>query len=269
MLNEYPYDVGVNLYYADILYLEGNFELALEICKNYLSNNAIKYKYAKINKQLGNNEEAKKTFFELYKDNGNVTAYINIINILVKESNYKLAYDYLVKLDSTIILSKKNEDRLAILRRYIYPELVDIFKEDDNLEYYLKQIVEYDESSAREYIKNFSKTNKNYVFNSNIDLDDLFNKAKKIIENEDCTCYDLFDKYIVHVPFESKAKNINTNYITIITNLNTKDIVCIYPSENYNKNVIQYNIEQKDNKLTLEYKRESQIDKFNKRYNKK
>ena len=125
----------------------------------------------------------------------------------------------------------ENELEVNILRRYIYkniyPGLNDVMK-SENLRYFSSQIVEYDDSILEDKIERNQILGRSR-FNGEIDIKNIISYVKEKIENTEPSYYDLFDRYIIEYPKIGTVDKKNTDYLMVITNLNTKEIVNIYP----------------------------------------
>lgn len=125
----------------------------------------------------------------------------------------------------------ENELEVNILRRYIYkniyPELNDVIK-SENLRYFTSQIVDYDDSALEEKIEKNQMLGRS-KFKGEIDIKDVISYVKEKIENVEPSYYDLFDRYVIEYPKVGTVDKKNTDYLMVITNLNTKEIVNIYP----------------------------------------
>ncbi len=261
-INQYPDDMYATSLYINLLILEGNLNEALNLCMNNLDSDSIKFQYAIINKGLGNNEEAKKTFIEIYEKIHEPHILVELIFILVKEKKFYEAQQCMLRIDDDKLKSK-DKFKISILKRTIYsqifPELKDILKEDKNYGYYEQQVIDYDEKKAR----NFSINPDKYTFSSNIDKNKLFDEIKELIKTADINEYNSFDNYIIHIPNVGTVNGEQVDYICVNTIMNTKNIVGFIPCHYYGKNAIEY---CKDINSEKEYKYENRIDKFNKKY---
>ena len=174
-------------------------------------------------------QKAKELFFDSYKK-GMIKSLIQYIVILIKEENYEEAYNYFCLIPEEYVCD--NEVEIGILRRYIYkekyPELNLILKKEF-LPYFSSQIVVYNERILEQIIK------KRKNFKEDIDVKNLIIYAKEKIKNIEPTYFDIFDRYIIKDPGVGKINGKNTNYLVISTNLNTKDIVNIYPYKYRNR----------------------------------
>lgn len=133
--------------------------------------------------------------------------------------------------------------------------------------YAFNQIINYNNDNALEHIKRHTvKGSSKYksIFNDNINIEQLFNS----IQNE-LTEDNLYDVGIV-MKYKIFYKNIGyidetpLDYLIVVTNLGTKDIITMYPSDEFG---FEENRVQEEPVKQKEIKRISQIEKFNKKYN--
>lgn len=265
-LDKYYVDIKILNYKLQIYYFYGYFEEMLEPSKNYKDDKKIGFKHVLANKQLGNIEEARQTFLNLYKKYKCQSSLLQLIYIELKKENMALVKKFYFLLDDNLY----DDYRVKVVKRYIYsymyPGLIEILKEDNSLDYYSKQIIDYNKKRAIHNIKKIS-SEKTFEFDSKIIISEFFNKLKDFIKDKEPTSFNCFDKYIIRVPNCVYINGIKTDYVAILTNINTKNIVNIFPIETHDLNVPTYEELSFDSKI-YQYKNinSSQIEKFNKRY---
>ena len=227
VLNYYYYNEAALSVYVRLLFMDGEFDKVKELSEEYLDNREIAYYYALVLKYSDDIEKSKELFKYSYNE-GKVRALIQYIVILIKEEKYEEAYKQFIKIPEKYAL--ENELEVNILRRYIYkniyPELNDVMK-SENLRYFSSQIVEYDDSILEDKIERNQILGRS-KFNGEIDMIRQSQVNEKI-ENTEPSYYDLFDRYIIVYPKIGTVDKKNTDYLMVITNLNTKEIVNIYP----------------------------------------
>lgn len=134
----------------------------------------------------------------------------------------------------------------------------------NSLSYSESQIFNYNEKKALEHIKLHHRDDYKYsYFNDEINLDDLFNEIKNKLDSSEKICDGLFDGYFITYPNSGYDTSKNRlNLIKVITLPDTKKIITMYPfkKDNNIKNETKYN--------GYKVKKLSQIEKFNKKYNK-
>lgn len=267
-LDRFPNSIDANLYYIDILRIEDKSDLAVEVCKKNLDNNKIKFRYAIVNRRLNNLQESLDAFIDLFEEKNSDKIIINIVIILIKQNRFEEAYKFLIKLSDNIC--DKNIFRVSILRRYIYtniyPELKEILKHDRNISYHERQIINYNENYAKNYISAYKSPK--YIFSSDTNLIEIFKKVKQLIKEQEYNDFDLYDKYIIHIPKIGMVNGVLTDYLMVGTNINTKNIVIMHPCIYYGENAIEYSQESNNQYEDIKTKRNelSRIEKFNKKY---
>ena len=228
VLNYYYYNEAALSVYVRLLFMDGEFDKVKELSEEYLDNREIAYYYALVLKYSGDIEKSKELFMYSYNE-GKIRALIQYIVILIKEENYEEAYKQFIKIPEKYAL--ENELEVNILRRYIYkniyPGLNDVIK-SENLRYFTSQIVDYDDSALEEKIEKNQMLGRS-KFKGEIDIKDVISYVKEKIENAEPSYYDLFDRYVIEYPKVGTVDKKNTDYLMVITNLNTKEIVNIYP----------------------------------------
>lgn len=228
ILNYYYYNEAALSVYVKLLFMDGEFDKVKELAEDYLDNREMAYYYALVLKYSGDIEKSKELFKYSYSE-GKVRALIQYIVILIKEENYEEAYKQFIKIPEEYTL--ENEIEVNILRRYIYkniyPELNNIMK-SEKLRYYSSQIVEYDDSVLEDKIERNQMLGRS-KFKGEIDIKNIISYVKEKIENAEPSYYDLFDRYVIEYPRVGTVDKKNTDYLMVITNLNTKEIVNIYP----------------------------------------
>lgn len=229
ILNHYYYNEAALSIYVKLLFMDGEFDGVKELAEDYLDNREIAYYYALVLKYSGDIENSKELFKYSYNE-GKTRSLIQYIVILIKEENYEEAYNYFCLIPEEYVCD--NEVEIGILRRYIYkekyPELNLILKKEF-LPYFSSQIVVYNERILEQIVK------KRKNFKEDIDVKNLIIYAKEKIKNIEPTYFDIFDRYIIKDPGVGKINGKNTDYLVISTNLNTKDIVNIYPYKYRNR----------------------------------
>lgn len=146
--------------------------------------------------------------------------------------------------------------------------------------YSVEQLVNYDREKAISQIKKhkmLANTGDCYL-TSNYDLDCLFHNITSLLPIAEPTIVDDFMPYymfyIKTIGYSTVKKDV-VNYLKVVTLPNTFDILTMYPAydikkyaiNNYAQMLSQKEIE--DEKGPVMVKRESQVEKFNRRYGKK
>lgn len=158
----------------------------------------------------------------------NMNALLDLIMLDIEEEKYLDALNKLNKLYQ----SDSYKEACTIIYMLLSQKLNILFDEEyyghDN--YTKRQIVEYNEESAKNHIKKHFRLNeskrKDGIFNENIDIDLLFDHVKVILTEDNLVEKGIMDFYII--PFENIGGN-GESYLRIVTLPGTKDIIAMYP----------------------------------------
>lgn len=145
---------------------------------------------------------------------------------------------------------------------------------EDSKYYSIQQAIEYDEEKAIEHIKNHGKNCGRDYFNPDIDIKELYyniqsvlSRATPMINDSLLRYYSFFIKNVGY----SQAGN-SVNYLLVRVLPNSFDILTMFPDSlirnTYINNYTTLLAEVQTEKSPKIIKRESQIDKFNRRYGK-
>lgn len=228
-MHMYPDEEYAIISYIKILIKQGNYDEVIEISKRYMDNMEIEYYLGIVYNSKMDYQKSKELFFDSYEKEM-IKSLIQYIVILIKEENYEEAYKYFCLIPEEYV--RDNEVEVAILRRYIYKEKypeINLILKNEFLPYFSSQIVVYNES----VLETIVKRRKN--FKEEVNFKNLIAYAKEEIENIEPTYFDIFDRYIIKDPGVGKINGKKTDYLVISTNLNTKDIVNIYPYKYRNR----------------------------------
>ena len=152
--------------------------------------------------------------------------------------------------------------------------------EDENTtseSYRFTQTCNYSEELFREHIKKHLKEYNNvenpneYVFNEGFPIDKVIEEVKKHIPSDKRLFPGDFDNtYYFKYDNCGKVRNNNTNYFTVIVFHNTTDFITMCPAENCERLPfvdLNYLKDEELEKDKIKVKMPSQIEKFNKRFN--
>ncbi len=284
MLSEYPETIGlskillyslINSYFRDFavtklisIYMdEGNFEEIKEL---------IEYKFigkqssdelillSKIEKNLGNYNQA----YNYLEDVSNTENYDDLIYIYelvlleMKMGNNEKAYRILT--DNECL---KYHDKYGFIYMYLSIKIKGYTSICSN-RYYKKQLMGYSENLAKKFISQDRVTGNAKLIRS-VDVNRLYSECKSCIQNIKPVFSDYMDRYIVELEYDVGILGENkTKYVLVSTFLNEKDIIGISPTNMHLKsqNVGSIRRNNEDDISILKYKRETQIEKFNRRY---
>ncbi len=279
-------------YLMNIEYKKGNYDKALEYLNLYLANGGsaekryslmfklyqkeYKYKEAKellplldvtdeskeeilgsLDMYLGNFEDAKE---EIYKSLSHCTS-----DKIFSDDLKNLAVCYLRTGDienlKTLIKFTENDIQGRDLKS------LDIIKtainkiegnkiDEEKLMYSERQIYNYSREDAIRHIKerHIDGMQSKSKFNTNTDVNELYDEVARKIENETPGEYEIFDKYKI---------DLDGTMVTVVANMNTNEIITMYLGYEHNGNMIEL---EKDKEKKKVYKRETAMEKWKRRY---
>lgn len=272
---------SVYLYYdARVDLLEGNIDSAedklITISKD---NNNPTRDYALLNlcdiyNHKNENDKSLNILKELVKKDDTPVineAKLSLVFIYLRLNKIDIAHDIFLSIDKSYkdTISTTCEQIKAIFNLYNYN-----FEILGKSKYSIGLINDYKKDEVINHIKkhDYNEKSKTFMtFKENIDYDLLYDKIIKIIDNIKPTISNnLFDKYIIKydgIGYHHKT-NKELDYLEVVCLYNSKKIITMYPTFDNNP-FNKYNVsdeEKEDNVLKKEIKRESQIDKFKRKY---
>ena len=178
----------------------------------------------------------------------------------------KNAYKEFLKYYQLIILSKngdRNSNILSDIKKMLF-----MLEVSNNLpltqkprSYYENQIVSYDEDLAIENnIQYRINADDKEIFSPNTDIEKLYSDVKDYLHKERSLCDGIYDKYIVDMSEIGEIKD-NLRFVTVVCLADTKNILKIYPSNQYVGMFVGEETVKPVQKTRL-----SAIDKFYKKY---
>ena len=263
--------------------------------------------YGKLLLKVGNLEQAEKVFYELInkeKNRKHLNFYLGIINlrkmnldlsidnfdfcienncrnaddarlieiyIYIKQNNINKAYELFLDLKNKNFFKERYYDIGYTLTLYFDK----MFNKKNSLPlkiYIHKQIFYYDEKLALEHILEHKeeKEGKHSVFSENIDVVELIKYVKENLNNGTFLFNHFFDEYLIRYDGVGYENGILKNYIKVVTLPNSDKIITLYPSPKFSLNYNETDdVKEKIgcSECAKKTKRLSQIEKFNKRYN--
>ena len=187
----------------------------------------------------------------------------NVISIEIYRGNYSKAYELLKELENNdeinqvdvldlkIMLSKFLDIETPPLKNYTYRE---------------KLLLKYDKTSVYEHIYNGHMKNAPIdegTFSSNIDINNLLDEVKEKLNEENIIGLNIFKKHKLYYEKIGVFDGDDLNYLVVITPLYSNDIITMYPTNE----LLEEKMEVKPKQKVIV--RESQIEKFNRRYGQK
>lgn len=193
------------------------------------------------------------------------SAIIQAAELEVYNYNYNEAKKILTKIDENQpLMNQKELDRIKLI---VDARLnnIDISSVEDEYGVFL---VNYNEAAViqhiRKYIKGFSKDKPN-VFYENTDIKKLMIEVRKKLNEKCIEAVSTVVNYKIYYPNIGENNGQVLNYLTVITTLDSKNIISMYPVNEYGEEENIMNNEEPVKQKQI--KRMSQIDKFNKKYN--
>ena len=259
------------------LYTKKKYNLFIKKANKFLEmypdDLSVYYMRGKAERELRDYESAIKDFELVYDMDNRTNALIELFYLYYFTNKYNKAMNLLPIVEKREIIE---DEKLKVIKLVLKNKLGlmtirDNFELDD---YQSFQIADY---SYRETLKHLrshekEKDDEKSQFNNNINLDYLLFKLKKfIIEENKYNMKSTLDIYYFGLSGIGFDRNGDiSNYIKVVVVPGTKDIITAYPVSSVNCEVV--NIDYDRNKMFSQtndkQKILSQIERFNKRYNK-
>lgn len=158
----------------------------------------------------------------------------------------------------------KYHDKYNFIYMYLSYKINGIVEKSNNL-YYKRQLTHYNEGIAKKFISHIKYIG-DIKFIKSVNINKLYSECKECIQDIKPAYSDYFDRYIVELEYNvGVSDNEKTKYVCVSTFLNEKDIIAINPTKMHLQNQNLGSI-KKEEKNVLKYKRETQIEKFNRKY---
>ena len=190
-----------------------------------------------------------------------VSGYFKLISLYIKQERYD---------EAQILLNELKEQFPSIEEDISYVLATRVLQRKRNEEiietpiaYVEKQIINYDKESAIIHIRSRHKDSYDgkTKFTDNESIRDLYDFALTQMTEDNMVYEDVMDVYSVHYPNIGETDDGQPlNHFRIVAVPNTKDIITMYPCEDY------FLPRKKDYKQEEKPKQMSRVDKFNKRF---
>ena len=271
---------------ARIDLVEGNIDKSLDkllkICKN--KNSKVYFSSKILMADIYNNyndiRKEKEIYKEIISDDNNEyinLAKLNLLQIYIREKKYDIAVELYNSIDSYY---KGTERAVCDRIKTIFNKNGYDYNLVNGTQYSVRMINKYNKSDVILHINKHSYDEGNEVcFNKNININNLYDECNILIKNKKpVLTVGLTDKYIIKYP--KVGMNLENekefDYIEVVTIYDSKNIITMYPKYDLNPfNRFNYDLNdrKKDNEViednkNSKVKRLSQIEKFNKKYNK-
>ena len=256
-IEKYYRDYYIYPYYIKVLIMLGEDKKAIEVLNN------VKNMY--INDLAFLKEHKKLEYFERFIK-------LSELKILSYQERYEEFYNFYY---NNFYKLKDFRLKFAILYCKSKMEILDEHDYEEN-KYFFQQIIKYDEQAflkhTKKHLFGYAEVMDESMFVSSFPINEVIKEVKKYIGSGKQLYIDHFiDEYVFKYDGCGRSKNCNKveDYFKVFTFHNTDEIFAMYPVSNcqYLPYIdLNYLISSKeDNKV----KRMTQIEKFNKRYQKK
>ena len=206
-LKKYPRDICAYLYYVDVLLKIGEIKKAEKILNSSLS------------KKIELQEDKERFFYTKIK-------------LLIYQESFLECYKFINKNMKMFGKRKYDKEILLLLKKKIGK----IVKDDrQKVNYKGAQVLDYNEGLAREHIleNQFNFKYSGYRFNKGFNLLQIFKKIRTLVPNNMKYIDNfIFDKYIFRYDNCGMIYGNHTDYFIVYTNMNTNQIIEMYPYEN-------------------------------------
>ena len=276
-------DSSYDLIYAEYYEKANEFDRALELYYKLISKSSDIKRHIDIDRVmvgigtcyigLGKTDEGYNWFKKIYdkQDSYTAIALYNLVSIDIHKGNYDKAYE----LFTSVNMEKISKSDIAnyVDLKLMLEKLLNIHTVyQDGYSYRQKQIINYDEKLALKHIQNghsYDEFKKNEsIFSKDIDIEKLFNEVKDKLNDDSLVRINVFDKYKIYYENIGSFNNRALNYLAVITIPYSNEIITMYPTnETLEENIEITSDELLEKPMEKIYKRESQIEKFNRRYN--
>lgn len=254
------------------LLLDGDYRLAIVALEEFLDKYPMDSyglrAYASIVRQQGNIESALDLLQQVEEDSSYSINERAICYIYMEE--YKRA---LAELDRIFAPT----DDIKRLKKFCRAKL-DICSEYEKQSYLVQQTLHYNEQAALARIfEGYSQKREREYFSPLVNIEEVFHNIQRILPNAKAT---ISANWMMNYIFQINGigytrEDVLVNYLKVITLPNSFDIITMYPKFGDKKYAINYYEQVLSQEEVVEerppviVKRESQVEKFNRRYGKK
>lgn len=197
---------------------------------------------------------------------------IGLVQLEIKRKNYDRAYMYMQKMAK--VSNKPTHRQIIFYLKNKLNILSEEEKEYEGMKYDEKQFLNYSIEEAKKHVEKHVHENntikKHTLFYKDIDIDKIFEKVTEKLPQAILTKSTVVDNYLVELDENiAEIKGQTTNKVMVITEVNTNNILTMYPVFPYYNSKMEIETEKEEYHSTYQRKRQSQIEKFNQRYNRK
>ena len=221
------------------------------------------FHYGNILFAKGDFEEAEKLFLKSLVTHGEVhdAGYFKLIALYIKQNRLDEAQMLLDDLVQKFPEIRHDLSFIIAIRTIQNKRGIKIPTEP--LVYIEKQIIDYNKAAALAHIRagHTEKQPGKSVFSDKLDINTLYDYVQSKMSDDNKIHEDIMDVYSISYPNVGEVDGTIINNIRVVAIPNTKDIITMYPSEDY------FLPRKCDYKKTEEVpKQMSRVDKFNKRF---
>lgn len=256
LLKNNPDNVVLKMQYAKLLTYDEKtrirgIDIMIKIYYSDFKHNSL-VELGKQAKLYGDFDIARYFFEEMVKTDklASIYAILELINLDLLENKLDEAYKLLQE-NYTRLMNVIDNKVITNTDFYIRYKLGLLNDDDDKTKYYRRNLIKYSQNDVINHIKrhtnSFDGKKIHSQFSENIDIYVLLYNAKKLISNINPSYSTSVDIYYVN--YGDVVGNVNdeeTTYLEIVTYINTKNILTIYPiskeivnDERYNKQKVK------------------------------
>lgn len=256
ILKNNPNNICIKMQYAKLLTYDEKtrirgIDIMIKIYYSDFKHNSL-VELGKQAKLYGDFDIARYFFEEMVKTDklASIYAILELINLDLLENKLDEAYKLLQE-NYTRLMNVVDNKVITNTDFYIRYKLGLLNDDDDKTKYYRRNLIRYNQNDVINHIKRHTNSSDgkkiHSQFSENIDIYVLLYNAKKLISNINPSYSTSVDIYYVN--YGEVVGNVNdeeTTYLEIVTYINTKNILTIYPiskeivnDERYNKQKVK------------------------------
>lgn len=239
LLKNNPNNIVLKMQYAKLLtYDERTKTRGIDIMIKIYYSDLKHQSLVELGKQAkldGDFDVARYFFEEMVKTEklASIYAILELINLDLLENKFDEAYK-LLNDNYTRLVNVINNKIITNTEFYIRYKLGLLDEDEDKTQYYKRNLISYDENDVISHIKKHSSfidmKRIHTKFQEDIDIITLFSDVKKLINDIKPTYSTSVDIYYINYgKIIGNVNNEETKYLEVVTYINTKNILTIYP----------------------------------------
>lgn len=196
----------------------------------------------------------------------------NLISIDLYRGNYKRAKELLMNFDQSVFTEIDNIN-FRTLKIEIEKSVNGTVTSTEGYNYRDRQISNYSKDLAIDHIhyghsKKMAPINEG-SFHEDVNISQLMDEIKSQLIDENIIAINIFSKYKIRYENIGEYNGQQLDYLVVVTIPYSNEIITMYPSNEYlEEQIEEIDIPKKEERQKQKIiKRESQIEKFNRRYN--